>query len=251
MLQAKVYYAVRRGRQPGIYESWDECNARIYGYPDQEYKKFESRSEAEKYLAEAGVAPISSEQNSPEVQEFLKRWEASKRWDVWQNEQVQDSYPEFSDDIQRIARYCGLEEIALDGETLKAIFPDDMPHGAKLPGRDIIADGAGRRGAYIAFETDDQVKVIAHLFYKSPTKATLCYRARAFRELGGHVEKMPRKYNKYTREYESRSWHERFDNFLSDIRIMIVRWRLSNQSESLEEDVVNLDEDLDDEDMVF
>lgn len=41
------YYVVWKGRQIGIFESWDECNAQIHGYPGAVYKSFKTRQLAE------------------------------------------------------------------------------------------------------------------------------------------------------------------------------------------------------------
>lgn len=43
---AKWYYAVRVGREVGIFSSWDECKQQVIGYPDARYKKFSSEKEA-------------------------------------------------------------------------------------------------------------------------------------------------------------------------------------------------------------
>lgn len=41
------FYVVWKGRTTGIFESWDECNAQIKGFPGAEYKSFKSRQLAE------------------------------------------------------------------------------------------------------------------------------------------------------------------------------------------------------------
>src|SRR5574342_1420483 len=41
------YYVVWKGRKPGIYNSWAECEAQVKGYAGAEYKSFESRAAAE------------------------------------------------------------------------------------------------------------------------------------------------------------------------------------------------------------
>jgi ribonuclease HI len=41
------YYVVWKGRKPGIYTSWAECEAQVKGYPGAEYKSFGSRDMAE------------------------------------------------------------------------------------------------------------------------------------------------------------------------------------------------------------
>lgn len=47
---AKKYYAVRVGKTPGIYLSWDDCKAMVDGYPGAKYKSFTSIAEAEAFL---------------------------------------------------------------------------------------------------------------------------------------------------------------------------------------------------------
>lgn len=42
----KYYYAVRKGRQIGIFDTWDECNAQVKGYKGAEFKKFSTKEEA-------------------------------------------------------------------------------------------------------------------------------------------------------------------------------------------------------------
>jgi ribonuclease HI len=41
------YYVVWKGRKPGIYSSWADCEAQVKGYAGAEYKSFESRAAAE------------------------------------------------------------------------------------------------------------------------------------------------------------------------------------------------------------
>lgn len=43
----KKYYVVWKGRKPGIYTSWAECEAQVKGYTNAEYKSFPSREMAE------------------------------------------------------------------------------------------------------------------------------------------------------------------------------------------------------------
>ena len=46
-----MYYAVRKGRKTGIFESWGECQKHITGYPGAEFKKFKELHQAEIYLS--------------------------------------------------------------------------------------------------------------------------------------------------------------------------------------------------------
>lgn len=43
-------YAVRKGKQTGLFETWDECREQVSGFPGAEYKSFQSYEEAEDYL---------------------------------------------------------------------------------------------------------------------------------------------------------------------------------------------------------
>lgn len=47
MAGKKKYYVVWQGNQPGIYESWTECQLQIKGFPNAKYKSFKTRAEAE------------------------------------------------------------------------------------------------------------------------------------------------------------------------------------------------------------
>ncbi|GAA5948488.1 hypothetical protein JCM21900_002726 [Sporobolomyces salmonicolor] len=53
------YYAVRVGRKPGIYMTWDECNAQVLKFAAAKYKKFPTLAEAQAFVegADAQVKP--------------------------------------------------------------------------------------------------------------------------------------------------------------------------------------------------
>lgn len=47
----KKYYAVRKGKTPGIYGTWPECQANVNGFPGAEFKGFGTLPEAERYMS--------------------------------------------------------------------------------------------------------------------------------------------------------------------------------------------------------
>ncbi|GMA98582.1 ribonuclease H family protein [Pelosinus sp. IPA-1] len=49
----KKVYAVRKGRQAGLFYSWPQCQEQIKGYSGAEYKSFKTEEEANAYLAGA------------------------------------------------------------------------------------------------------------------------------------------------------------------------------------------------------
>ena len=44
------FYAVRIGHNPGIYKTWKECQEQIMHFPNQQFKKFSTRKEAEDFI---------------------------------------------------------------------------------------------------------------------------------------------------------------------------------------------------------
>ncbi|CAG0923210.1 unnamed protein product [Notodromas monacha] len=48
------YYAVLRGVNPGIYSSWRECRPQVVRFSRNEYRKFDTRQDAENYLNDQG-----------------------------------------------------------------------------------------------------------------------------------------------------------------------------------------------------
>ena len=52
---AKKFYAVRAGRTPGIYKTWDDCKRQVTGCKGAEYKGFETLAEEEAYIKGPGA----------------------------------------------------------------------------------------------------------------------------------------------------------------------------------------------------
>lgn len=46
----KKYYAVRKGKKNGIYNTWDKCKEQVSGFSGAEYKSFTSLEEANIYM---------------------------------------------------------------------------------------------------------------------------------------------------------------------------------------------------------
>ena len=62
---AGKFYAVRKGKVPGIYNSWDACKRMVDGYPGAIYKSFKSKKEAEDFVAGgASVAQSTAQTES-------------------------------------------------------------------------------------------------------------------------------------------------------------------------------------------
>jgi len=51
MMAKKKFYAVRVGRKPGVYLTWDDCKKQTDGYGGAQYKSFPTRAEADDFVA--------------------------------------------------------------------------------------------------------------------------------------------------------------------------------------------------------
>ncbi|WP_311516000.1 ribonuclease H family protein [uncultured Anaerococcus sp.] len=47
------YYAVKRGRNPGIYTSWDACLKEVKGFSNASYKSFKTKAEAIAFMEDS------------------------------------------------------------------------------------------------------------------------------------------------------------------------------------------------------
>ena len=71
------FYAVRKGRTPGIYINWEDCKKNTEGYPAAEFKSFKTAQEAAEYL---GYAEKSKSTAGKSVSE--KKAEDRKREEI-------------------------------------------------------------------------------------------------------------------------------------------------------------------------
>jgi ribonuclease HI len=65
---AGKFYAVRKGKKPGIYRSWDVCKEMVDGYPGAAYKSFRTLEEAQAFL---GGAVSQTAAGEPENYAFV------------------------------------------------------------------------------------------------------------------------------------------------------------------------------------
>ncbi|EFN89389.1 Ribonuclease H1 [Harpegnathos saltator] len=60
------YYAVARGRKPGIYATWDECKSQVNKFLGARYKKFSTENEAQNFIKEHSF--LATQINSTEAE---------------------------------------------------------------------------------------------------------------------------------------------------------------------------------------
>ena len=65
------YYAVRKGRQEGIFTSWPECQKQVSGFKGAEFKSFKTKSEAQTYLNQTNSLQNHQQQTSMTKEDAL------------------------------------------------------------------------------------------------------------------------------------------------------------------------------------
>ena len=68
-----MYYAVAKGKTPGIYSTWDECKNETTGYKGAIFKKFKTEEEANDFIKENTliVSETEKETTQEENEEFI------------------------------------------------------------------------------------------------------------------------------------------------------------------------------------
>lgn len=66
----KKFYAVKKGKITGIFNTWDECKASVDGYSGAEYKSFSAEKEAEEYLT-GKKAELDTEMELSETNQLI------------------------------------------------------------------------------------------------------------------------------------------------------------------------------------
>lgn len=67
----KKYYAVKKGKKRGIYETWAECQLQVKGYSGAVFKSFKTKAEAESFLIgeESQITPSEPQTTSKDPEE--------------------------------------------------------------------------------------------------------------------------------------------------------------------------------------
>lgn len=54
------FYGVRVGRNPGVYETWSECEKEVKGFPNAKFKSFSTKDEALRYIGTVSESIINT-----------------------------------------------------------------------------------------------------------------------------------------------------------------------------------------------
>lgn len=71
MVAKRKFYAVKVGRNPGIYQSWSECEEQVKGFSGAIYKSFASMEEAEAYLSNISENKVETGKEDAEAVAYV------------------------------------------------------------------------------------------------------------------------------------------------------------------------------------
>ena len=66
------FYAVKRGREPGIYDNWDECRRNVQGFPRSFYKGFKTQEEAQEFLDDESLTGDDTKENETKLMRLIR-----------------------------------------------------------------------------------------------------------------------------------------------------------------------------------
>lgn len=78
---SKKYYAVAKGVQTGIFNTWDECSKMVTGYSGATFKSFKKREDAEKYMKEENPTYFTDKynENTEKIENSMKKFDGSTK----------------------------------------------------------------------------------------------------------------------------------------------------------------------------
>ncbi len=79
---ASFYYGVKVGKNPGIYETWNDCKAEVIGFKGAKYKKFGTYKEAMDFIEDTGDFQRTTEESLKE-NEIMAYVDGSFSLETW------------------------------------------------------------------------------------------------------------------------------------------------------------------------
>ena len=64
------FYAVKIGKNPGVYQTWDQCNEQVKGYTGAKYKSFTNLTDAENYINDECINEQEVSKNNSSIEDI-------------------------------------------------------------------------------------------------------------------------------------------------------------------------------------
>lgn len=179
-MSPKKTYAVRRGRETGLFQTWADCQKQVIGFSGAEYKSFKTLKEAEEYISGASEEVVG--------ENFVTD-------DGNQSAEVVVAYVDGSYDVTRHQYGSGLV-ILWKGYKQEFSFKGDTPGLADM--RNVAGEIVGAQRAMEFAVENNAKKVVIYYDYegiekwctgawKAKKEGTQMY-VKAYEKLKKHIE---------------------------------------------------------------
>lgn len=151
-MAAKKVYAVRRGRETGLFQTWADCQKQVIGFSGAEYKSFKTLEEAKEYMGGA----------REEIED-----EGFTRDDANRSEDIIIAYVDGSYDVKTHQYGSGLV-ILWKGEKQEFSFKGNIPQLADM--RNVAGEIVGAQRAMEFAVENNAKKLIIYYDYEGIEK---------------------------------------------------------------------------------
>ena len=69
---AKKFYAVKKGKVPGVYDTWAECKSMVDGFSGAIYKSFLTLEEAKQFVGDSGATAKGAKESEAEPESVME-----------------------------------------------------------------------------------------------------------------------------------------------------------------------------------
>lgn len=112
----KKYYAVKVGKTPGVYLTWDDCKAQVDGFSGAIYKSFPTMEEAVAYAGAVGETAIQMRLEMPEIDSSTKVEDETKQKKRCLSKEEAVAYVDGSYNVTTKEYSCGIVFITSEDE---------------------------------------------------------------------------------------------------------------------------------------
>ena len=125
------YYAVFKGRIPGIYDTWDKCQQQVNGFPASKFKKFKTLPEAQ-HFTKTGTELLSSLKKTKSLISNAKNIVSNTQL---QNKTTNNISKKIYDTNDSITIYTdgSLIRLLIDSIILSAFVPTNLAQPDSIP----------------------------------------------------------------------------------------------------------------------
>lgn len=139
---AKKYYAVAKGKTPGIYLTWNDCKAQVDGFSGAVYKGFATVQEAEEFVVRYGDGTTETVTDGKNNLQRNAEKPFAKAADTQQNIQSDDNTEPVSTDTHLVAYVDGSYEHSMRQYAYGCVLV--------LPEDTVTLNGSGNEEDYVS-----------------------------------------------------------------------------------------------------